>query len=41
MMTMNRLVYFIVLLSIMCGQNIDLYLSLIEEGKQEGASAGL
>ena len=41
MMKINKLVYFIVLLSIMCGQNIDVYLSLIEEGKYEGVKENI
>ena len=41
MMTLNKIVYFIVLLSFMYGQNIDLYLSLIEEGKHEGVKENI
>ncbi len=41
MMIMNKIFYFIILLAFTYGQNIDLYLSLIEEGKHEGVKENL
>ena len=38
---MNKILYFSILLSISHGQNIELYLSLIEEGKHEGVKENL
>ena len=38
---MNKILYFIFLLAFTYGQNIDLYLSLIEEGKHEGVKENL
>ena len=40
-MIINRLLYLIILTSIVFTQNIDLYLSLIEEGKHEGVKENL
>ena len=40
-MTMNKVIYFIILWSFTYGQNIDLYLSLIEEGKHEGVKENI
>ena len=38
---MIRIVYLILLLSISLGQNIDLYFSLIEQGKIDGVKENL
>ena len=38
---MNRLIYFFILISFSYGQNIELYLSLIEEGRIEGVKENL
>ena len=38
---MNKMIYYIFLVSFTFGQNINLYLSLIEEGKQEGVKENL
>ena len=38
---MNKIVFFFLLVSFSFGQNIDLYLSLIEEGKVEGVKENL
>jgi len=38
---MNKIFYFIILLSFSYGQNIELYLSLIEEGRYEGVKENL
>ena len=40
-MIINKISYIIILTSIIFGQNIDLYLSLIEEGKHEGVKESL
>ncbi len=40
-MRINKISYIIILTSIIFGQNIDLYLSLIEEGKHEGVKESL
>ena len=40
-MRINKISYIIILASIIFGQNIDLYLSLIEEGKYEGVKENL
>ena len=41
MMMINKIFYFIILLSFSSGQNIELYLSLIEEGRYEGVKENL
>ena len=38
---MNKIVFFFLLASFSFGQNIELYLSLIEEGKAEGVKENL
>ena len=38
---MNKIVFFFLLGSFSFGQNIELYLSLIEEGKVEGVKENL
>ena len=38
---MNKIVFFFLLASFSFGQNIELYLSLIEEGKVEGVKENL
>ena len=41
MMILNKIFYIIIILSFSHGQNIELYLSLIEEGKHEGVKENL
>ena len=38
---MNKIIFFFLLASFSFGQNIELYLSLIEEGKVEGVKENL
>ncbi len=40
-MIINKILYLIILTSITIGQNIDLYISLIDEGKHEGVKENL
>ena len=38
---MNKLIFFIFIISILSSQNIDLYFSLVEEGKIDGVRESL